>query len=173
MTVTIPLANGFTCRIDDEDEAFITQWKWRGHRSHHGRVDAARIQRVAGKRSIVLMHRLLLGLASVSDPKVDHIDGDTLNNCRSNLRTVTPAQNMQNRRGATRQSQTGVRGVCIDKRSGSYIAQVRVNGQGVLRKCFATLEEADQAVRQARATYMTHSSECRPDDCAAVAGALR
>lgn len=172
MVATIPLTRGLVCTVDDEIFPIVSQWKWHALGGRNGRFYAFRIQYEGQERIRILMHRLILGLPPGNDPRVDHIDGDSLNNQRSNLRPVTHAQNMQNRRGARAGSVTGVRGVCIDKRTGSYIAQVRVNGKGVLRKYFKTLEEADQAAQLARALYMTHSTESRTDDRVTVRGVL-
>lgn len=44
---------------------------------------------------------------------IDHINHDTLDNRRSNLRVVTQQENMQNRHGADRDSSTGIRGVRV------------------------------------------------------------
>jgi hypothetical protein len=58
----------------------------------------------------VKLHRLLLGIVGAPDIQGDHIDGDGLNNRRSNIRTATPAQNALNKTQAIgRSGYTGVR----------------------------------------------------------------
>lgn len=54
------------------------------------------------------LHRFILGLESGSDREVDHIDGDRLNNIRTNLRVVTHAENSQNRSPVGRSPHRGV-----------------------------------------------------------------
>ena len=44
-----------------------------------------------------LLHRMIMGLGAEDKRTVDHIDGDKLNNMRSNLRMVTHQQNRYNK----------------------------------------------------------------------------
>ena len=57
------------------------------------------------------LHRFLLGLSSGDDRVGDHINGNTLDYRRKNLRSVSPALNSYNRKGATSRSVSGIRGV--------------------------------------------------------------
>lgn len=78
------------------------------------------------------MHRQILGLDSDDPRQVDHINGNTLDNRDENLRIVTRAQNMMNRR-VNRNSVTGVKGVVVV--NGRYKAYINLGS-------FDTLEEA-------------------------------
>lgn len=96
----------------------------------------------------VILHRLL-----TNAPKgmhVDHINHDTLDNRKSNLRVVTRSQNLQNRAGATRTSKSGVRGVTWHKASNRWAAKIRVNGVDRHIGLFRSLADAAVAVEQAR-----------------------
>lgn len=84
----IPLTQGQQAIVDDHDFDWLIQFKWHAHRSARGKFYA---QRRDGK-VMQRMHRLITGYELT-----DHIDGDGLNNRRSNLRRATPAQNMMNR----------------------------------------------------------------------------
>jgi hypothetical protein len=79
---------------------------------------------------------------------IDHIDGDGLNNCRSNLRAATVAQNQQNR-GKPKNNSSGFKGVGWHKKTSKWRAYIRV--QRVQRHLgfFNTKEEAAEAYRQA------------------------
>jgi hypothetical protein len=155
MAVEIPLNHGFVAVVDDEDYPLVAGSKWSVTRAH-GLPPHAQATR-GGRR--VLMHRLILGCER--GVLVDHIDGDGLNNRRGNLRLGTPTLNMQNRRGPARNSKTGVRGVYRHKSSGLYCATVIVDGRRGFEGYFKTLEEADAAVRAARARLMPFSAEAR------------
>lgn len=104
------------------------------------------------------MHREIA--ASPKLPAVDHINGDTLDNRRANLRPVTASQNQQNRLGACRNSTTGRRGVFWRADRGKYQVRLRVDHKNVSIGYFASLDEADEAAKDARRVHMTHSVEC-------------
>lgn len=96
----IPLTQGYVALVDDEDYKRVSKYKWcLVDQRKKGRVYAKGY--AAGK--IVLMHRIILGVTD-SAMKVDHKDGNGLNNQRSNLRICTNSQNQMNakkRRGGT------------------------------------------------------------------------
>ena len=83
--------------------------------------------------------------------EVDHLDGDALNNRWANLRVVTHHQNRMNNR-AYRNNRLGVRGV-FRHPNGRYRAYIHPNGRLVHLGYFATLEEAQEARRDAEKRY--------------------
>ncbi len=111
-----------------------------------------------GQKRRVYLHRLIAN--PPAGLHVDHVNRDKLDNRRRNLRVVTRSENLQNRRGATRTSRTGVRGVFQDTRDGAYYARVTVNGRRIDLGRFRTLADAETAVTAARRHHMTHSMEC-------------
>lgn len=90
------------------------------------------------------LHRLVLRL-SKSDPAVDHINGDGLDNRRENLRIATPRQNGRNRAN-TKTGATGFKNVSTT-RSGKYRAWIHPQGRHaqVYIGTFASAEEAARA----------------------------
>jgi hypothetical protein len=81
----------------------------------------------------------------------DHVNGNTLDNRRENLRVVTPTENQLNRRGARSDSRSGVRGVCWHGQTGRWTATYRGRYLGI----FPTIEEA-------AATYAEASKTLKP-----------
>lgn len=96
----------------------------------------------------IFLHRVVLermiGRPLVSAECVDHIDGDTLNNRRSNLRLATLAQNTRNKRKSVR-NKSGYKGVCQEKNPNRWRAQIQVNGHKQRLGGFDSPEEAHEA----------------------------
>lgn len=128
---SIPLTRGFSCLVDDQDFAAVGNFKWRA--GGNGRfVYAAR--EVDG--STVYLHRLLMGFP---EGHVDHINGNTLDNTRSNLRAVTAAVNNHNRVGPVRAA-SGHRGVL--KTADGYIVRFVRGGKRHYGGSYKSVEEA-------------------------------
>lgn len=104
--------------VDDGDVALVTEFSWS--------LDATgyAISKDRARRTI-RMHRVVLGLATGVPLLGDHINGDRLDNRRSNLRVVTNAQNRQNL-NAYRGSSSTHRGVA--KSGKKWRAYSRLNG---------------------------------------------
>lgn len=77
--------------------------------------------------------------------QVDHIDGNPLNNTRSNLRIVTNQQNQMARHKAV--SKTGYKGVA--KHGNGWRAQIKFNQKQIRLGTYATPEKAAKAYNQA------------------------
>ena len=108
---------------------------------------------------LVYSHRLSYAWTNGEIPEGLHIDHRChQRNCvrPEHLRLVTNAQNQQNRRGATRASATGVRGVSWDKRARKYQAQVILSGSKYHVGYYDTIEEAEAAVIAKRRELFTH-----------------
>lgn len=67
------------------------------------------------------------------------------------LEAVTPKKNNERRRGANRNSKSGVRGVWYDSSRGRWCAEVGSSKLGKKRARFRSLEEACEAAEQWRA----------------------
>lgn len=95
-------------RVDDEDFAYLSQWRWKAKPNGGGTlIYAVRNTLVDGINKTVRMHREVLGL-SFSDPHdTDHKDHDTVNNCRSNLEKVSRSENCRRQRVVVLSGQCG------------------------------------------------------------------
>ena len=113
--------------LDVEDLDFILSYsRWF---AHPRKTDSYLINRKGEK-----LHRILLNC-----PKgmvVDHINGNTLDNRRSNLRVCSQLENTQNR---TRRKSKFGHG--ISKNGNSFSAEIMINNKR-FRKTFPTLEQA-------------------------------
>jgi len=87
----IPLTRGFESEIDEQDAAILIRHKWHASNERPGGVHYA-VTKINGRN--VYMHRLLIPGAI----EVDHINGDGLDNRRSNIRASNKSQNCRNAR---------------------------------------------------------------------------
>lgn len=93
------LSDNFTL-VDDSDYEYLMQWEWSMMKIYHTDKKLFYVRRYEGKTMLgtykaILMHRFILGLIDKED-KGDHIDGNGLNNQRSNLKKTTHSENLAN-----------------------------------------------------------------------------
>lgn len=119
----LPLTKGMVAIVDAEDFEWLNQYKW--HVTFHSNKPYARTSKWDSqekKSTGFPMHRMILSLTD--GRKCDHIDGNTLNNTRKNLRICTAKQNQQNRlpvRGST----SKYLGVSWDKEKKGWAAVIK------------------------------------------------
>ena len=131
----IALTQGKFAIVDAADYEWLSQYKWYASEGHAGKCYA---MSHAGRRRPVRMHRLIM-----KPPPgfvVDHIDGNGLNNRRSNLRICTQAQNLRNRPGRVATSR--FKGVSFDKRRNLWAACISENDRTIHIGCFDSEIEA-------------------------------
>ena len=101
------------------------------------------------RRASSYLHRELLGLDFGDKRLCDHINGDTLDNRRSNLRIVTSQGNSHNC-VYRRTSSSRFQGVVWRKRRNKWEACIRLNGHQKHLGHFTSEEEAHEAYLQAK-----------------------
>lgn len=121
MPQSIPLTRGYTALVDDSDYNRVRAVKW----LFVGSGYAGRFVTRNGNKKLVYLHRFLLN--AQPGQRVDHINGDRLDNRRENLRVVTPSQNLQNRKGSPHTT-SGRKGVCWHRERGKWHVRISVNG---------------------------------------------
>lgn len=100
---------------------------------------------VSVDRKLLYLHRIALALTTGAWPlaEIDHIDGLKSNNRWANLRDVDRSTNCQNRRGADRDSGTGLLGAFVAGEK--FESKIRVRGAMHRLGTFDTAEEAHAA----------------------------
>lgn len=112
----ITLTRGRIAKVDDEDFVELNRYPW--YCTAQGYASTGKYP------NNILMHRLIMNCPE--GMVVDHINGDTTDNRKENLRIVKHRHNLLNT-GKMKSNSRGItskyKGVSLDKRSGKY--QVR------------------------------------------------
>jgi hypothetical protein len=136
--VVVPLSKGRVTLIDADDAKAVLAHRWHAAScsvSHCYAARSARGEDGAWRR--IYLHRLLMADRLLSGLVVDHINRDTLDNRRANLRVVTQGQNIANGR---RRRDGIVPGVY--KSGPGWIAKLRHDGQTTYLGTYQTEAEA-------------------------------
>lgn len=102
-----------------------------------------------GKQKRIKLHRLIMNCPD--DMVVDHIDGNKLDNRKSNLRLCSIKENSRNS-GVSKRNKLGVKGVSITH-CGTYQAQIQVDGELKYLGSFKTIKEASDVYDNAARKY--------------------
>lgn len=148
IALTGRFGRGLMAIVDDIDYDDLIKYRWYGHKSQRGNVYAINRNSIDGRKTTLRMHRVILKLPpAVFDREkreVDHIDGNTLNNKKENLRIVTHQQNCWNSK-KIKDSISPYKGVCFDCRRSLWYSRIRFNGKNKFLGYFKTEKEAAHA----------------------------
>jgi AP2 domain len=145
---TVPLygakAAGRVALVDDDDYDLVMRYRWYVHEQvkRPGRRSLGPYAVVTAPR-LILMHRLITGYA-----RTDHINHDTLDNRRANLRAATHVQNMRNQRPWVKAS-SRFKGVTWDRSHSKWRARIWVGDKCHHLGRFTSEEEAARAYDEA------------------------
>ena len=138
----IPLTRNRTALVDREDYDTINKHKW--YCSTLGYAVRNYIKR-NGSRGILYMHREILGV--LDGRSVDHINHNTLDNRKGNLRFANKSKNGMNRQ-INSNNTTGYKGVTFRKDTGKYRAHITKDGKRNWLGQYRTIEEAARAYNE-------------------------
>lgn len=148
----IELSQGKFSKIDDEDLEKVSAFKWcfnlKGKNStgYAQRSQHVRLGKLKYTTKTIYLHQFVLGLEGV---EIDHINGDTLDNRKENLRPASHRLNMRNRKSVPGSTSIFV-GVHFHKLTKKWRAQINVDGKRKSLGLFYTQE----AAAEARAAYI-------------------
>ena len=147
----VPLTQGQFALIDRADAAKVGQRNWFAQWDHRGRrYYAARQIAIDGKRqSPLFLHRDLCAEAGLGEP-VDHRNGYSLDDRRSNLRPATHSQNAFNQ-GARSHSRSGLKGAHYCSRNKRWSSSIAAPDGRVWLGYFDSAEAAHLAYGKASA----------------------
>lgn len=157
----IPLTNGKVAVVDDEDFERLSKYSWCINAGKY----AARGYHLNKKVVIEKMHHAVIG----KPPEgyvVDHINGDTLDNRKCNLRFITQQQNCFNSRKKAihhnEEHRSVYKGVWWRRARSKWVSYICVNGHKVYLGLYSNEQEAALAYNEAAKKY--HGEYARLND---------
>lgn len=152
----IPLTQGKLAVVDDSDHERLSRFKWCAMRARGTwyAVRGTMTGLASPRKRLLCMHRAIM--CTPDGYETDHIDGDGLNNQRSNLRVVSRGQNAHNHTHKAANKTSRFRGVCWDRRARLWHAQIRHAG---VKTCLGYFRDETDAARAYDAAGLARDHE--------------
>lgn len=135
--------------IDGEDVPLLYEHKWSIVKlGNHKYLRTT--SKVNGRSR--LLHELLMN--TPTKMSVDHINHNTLDNRRSNLRICTHLENLHNAK-RHKDNKSGYKGIWLDKngKKKKWVARIRVNGKNIALGYYFSARSAAKAYNEAALKY--------------------
>ncbi len=143
-TVIVKLTNSDKCFICDPDDWIKAKdYCWSLH--HTGYVYTTI------KSKYITFHNFIFS-NKLKELQVDHINLDTLNNKKDNLRVVTVSQNMINRNKFINNT-SGHTGVHYNKNNDKWVARIQIDNKRIVLGSFIFMSDAIKAREDAEIKY--------------------
>lgn len=137
----ILLTQGKSCIVDNNMFDYLNQWKWTLEKRYA-------VRKV--KNKAIYMHRLV---AKPSDGlEVDHINGNSLDNRKTNLRVCTHKQNCQNTKKQSNNT-SGYKGVSFNKGKNKWKAYINIDRRQVFLGYHNEIKDAARKYNEAAIRY--------------------
>ena len=131
--------------FDLEDYDKIKKYYWHNHNGYA-------IAKDRNLNTTVVMSRIIMNILSEDKAQVDHINHNTFDNRKYNLRVCTNQQNNMNK-GLIKSNTSGVTGVGWSKQHNKWCAQICINQRNIHLGLFDDFTEAVQARKEAEEKY--------------------
>jgi hypothetical protein len=134
----IQLTKGYITLIDDDDFYKIAQFKWQYNMGY--------AQAHMGNKTVYLHRYIMYASDGVL---VDHINRNSLDNRKENLRFVTQSQNGMNREKYSNNT-SGYKGVSWNPKRSRFAAHIQKDRKQLFLGWFKTAEEAYEVYKTAQ-----------------------
>lgn len=148
MAKEIRLTQNKVAIVDDDDFELLNKWKWFASEGGNTAYAKRRMWFTDGRKRIIGMHRLLMGIHFGIEKQIDHINGDGLDNRRCNLRIASKAENVRNK-GKLRNNTSGYKGVAWHDRAQKWQAGIKKNNKRIYLGLFHSKRLAALAYNEA------------------------
>lgn len=128
MPKQIALTQGKFAIVDDMDFEVLSKFKWYAWCMRGAFYAMRNIRKEDGKKTTIAMHRQILGEYR-SGVHIDHVNHNTIDNRRCNLRPCDNQQNHFNMKTKTGSSR--FKGVCWDKSRQKWTCSIAKSGKSI------------------------------------------
>ena len=140
--------SGYTVLVDEEDVERIQEHTWwvdnsllRRHNRYYFRT---KIKHGPRNYETIKLHRFIMGCKYMDGTVIDHINNNTLDNRKCNMRFCTQKENARNKRRETRNT-SGYKGAKVNKTTGKYTATIKYEQKNYSLGSYADLTDAATA----------------------------
>lgn len=142
--------DGYEVLIDDDE-----LWRFKKHKYciHDKKADQKYLKhrkKINGKGKSIYLHREITNCPP--DMQVDHINGNTLDNRKSNLRICSASENARNTK-RSRTNTSGFKGIYWNKDMGKWQAYITHHGKHIYLGSYLTPQEAHAAYCEGAVKY--------------------
>lgn len=116
------------CFIDNEDYSSFKKFRWFLHKD--GYAYRYEYDRRISNNSCILMHRQIMSANKFPGFEIDHINGNRIDNRKSNLRVVKRSHNNQNSK-IRRDNKSGFRGVWFDEKTKKWCSSIKLEDKRI------------------------------------------
>lgn len=134
--------HGGKALVDSEDAWRVADFRWRESWHPKRTVVYVRMRTFP----YTPLHQFILG--NRPGMVIDHIDGDGLNNQRSNLRWATTAQNLSAQRRSDVRNKSGFKGVSFCRQTKKWRANITCKQKQITIGRYGTREDAARAYNE-------------------------
>lgn len=141
-TRLIPLTQGQLALVDFDDFEKLKGRRWSANKDKGGCFYAVEHKKIKGKKIMNQMHREIVG--AKSNEIVDHINHNTLDNRKENLRACSVSENHMNRKKLSG-STSRFKGVYFKKSISKFVARIYKNYKTTELGCYKSEIDAAKA----------------------------